>query len=264
MTPPILSLQHIHFRFHPHHNWVLKDLNLDLYPGQIIVVLGPNGVGKTTLLNISYGWYQPQSGTVLINQRDLNDYAHRELGQNIAIVSQRESTPYQFNILDYVLLGRTPYLKPFEMPSEEDVEVARAALKTTGLLHFAHRQISQLSGGELQLVFIARALAQQTRILLLDEITMHLDLRNQQMLMRLICQLRDQGLSILMTTHDPQVAVILADTVLLLNPSNHYLQGPPEEMIQSETLSRVYQTPIHVIDYQGRKLIDWTIERTDE
>ena len=155
---------------------VLHTLSLDLREGCPTVILGPNGSGKTTLLHIALGWLKPSNGRVLLAGKPLRAYSRRELGQWMGLVPQSEHTPFEYSLLEYVLLGRAPYLHPLAMPEASDYARAQAALERVGMGELSGRSILRLSGGERQLVLVARALAQETRLLLLDEPTSHLDL----------------------------------------------------------------------------------------
>ena len=205
----LLAFQDIAFRYQPHNGPVLRQLALEIQPGTITAILGPNGVGKTTLLHLTLGWLKPEAGQVRLAGKPLGSYSRHELGQWMALVPQSEHMPFDYSVIEYVLLGRAPYLKPLEMPGERDRLIARQAVEQVGLSGLEKRAITRLSGGERQLVLLARALAQQPRLLLLDEPTSHLDLSNKSRLLGLLQQLVAQGVTIMLTTHEPDVAAWL-------------------------------------------------------
>jgi iron complex transport system ATP-binding protein len=257
MNESILRFEHVTYRYTEAANNALEDLSLDIPRGQVTAVLGPNGAGKTTLLRLAYGRYAPTTGRVLLEGRPLTNYSRQELGQRMALVPQREANPFAYSLLDYVLLGRAPFLSPLEMPGDEDVYIARQALATVGLEAMAQRSLLALSGGEHQLVLIARALAQQPRLLLLDEPTSHLDLANKKRLIECLRNLAHQGVSILMTSHEPEVVATLAEHIVLMNGGRVIAAGPLEAIWQAETLSAVYGVALRVQRINGQYHVFW-------
>jgi len=258
MNPPLLALQEITFSYGAHNHNVLEHFSVALESGTVTAILGPNGAGKTTLLHIVLGWLRPQSGRVLLNDQPLRSFSRRQLSRWMGLVPQSEHVPYDYSVLEYVLFGRTPYLDPLEMPSEDDLEAATDALEMVGLGEFYKRSISRLSGGERQLVLVARALAQQPRILLLDEPTAHLDLGNKKRLLHLLRQLNQQGVTILLTTHEPEVASIIATHVVLVNKGQVLQTGSLEQVFTSDCLSTAYGINVEVRQIEGRRVILWS------
>ena len=158
MSEPILSLRNISYCYDGNHRNALKGLNLDIKNGSVTAILGPNGAGKSTLLHVILGWLRPSEGSIWMNGRHLKEYTRREAGQMMALVPQIEHMPFDYSVLEYVLLGRTPYLHPLESPRENDLHAAYHALKISGLSEMENRTVTSLSGGERQLVLLARAL----------------------------------------------------------------------------------------------------------
>jgi len=154
----ILSLKEIHFRYHLDTPNVLTNLSLDIPSGKITAILGPNGTGKTTLLHILLGLLKPFQGEVAIAGKPHREYSRQELSQLIGLVPQLESIPFNFSVLEYVLLGRSPYLKPFQLPGKEDLRITEEALESAGIYHLMNKPVTELSGGERQLVQISRVL----------------------------------------------------------------------------------------------------------
>lgn len=257
MSTPILSFEKVVFRYQPQDHRVLDELSLQITPASITAILGPNGVGKTTLLHLGLGWRRPQSGQVLLDGKDLLSYRRSELGQRIGLVPQTEHIAYDYSILEYVLLGRAPYLMPLEMPGEADCRAAQRALATVGLNNMSNRPVTELSGGERQLVLVARALAQQPRLLLLDEPTNHLDLGNKIHLLELLRDLKDSGVTVVFTTHEPEVAAVLADQLVLMRDGKVQHAGSLQEQFTSERLSETYNTPVEVHEVAGRRVVIW-------
>jgi iron complex transport system ATP-binding protein len=253
----LLHFQDIAFRYKGYNGQVLHQLALSIQPGTVTAILGPNGVGKTTLLHLALGWLKPESGQILLAGKPLSAYSRFELGQWMALVPQSEHMPFDYSILEYVLLGRAPYLKPLDMPGEQDCLIAQQSIQRVGLHGLEKRAITRLSGGERQLVLLARALAQQPKLLLLDEPTSHLDLGNKSRLLSLLQQLSAQGVTILLTTHEPEVAASLATHVLMMKREFVYHTGTLDQVLTTQRLTETYGVPVQVVQYGNRRLVLW-------
>jgi iron complex transport system ATP-binding protein len=246
----------------------LKDVDFDLRPGRIAAILGPNGAGKTTLLSLTLGWLSAWTGEIHLSGNPLRALPPRERGRLMALVPQAEHTPFDYTVLEYVLMGRAPHLPPLEMPSATDTEIAMNSLEQVGIESLAHRPVPQLSGGERQLMLLARALAQLaqppnsqspiTNLLLLDEPTAHLDLHNKFRIIEIMRRLRDSGVTLLMTNHEPDVVLAVADDVLLMESGVSPQFGTLDEVFTAEALSRVYGLPIRLVQVNGHKQVLWT------
>lgn len=256
MSEMLLSLQAIDFGYLPDGK-VLHSLTLEIETGTVTTILGPNGAGKTTLLHLALGWLQPRAGRVWLASRPLESYSRRELGRWIGLVPQSEHIPFEYSLLEYVLLGRAPYLKPLEMPGQKDFEAALLALERVGLGELWQRPVTNLSGGERQLVLVARALAQQPRLLLLDEPTSHLDLANKKRLADLLRSLAAQGVTVLLTTHEPEVAAAVASHLVLMRAGRVLHTGPLSETLTSRRLSETYGVPVRVDELAGQRVVLW-------
>ena len=256
----LLTFDHITYTYPTGSVPVMEDFNLQIAEGSITAILGPNGAGKTTLLHLALGWLHPRAGQVKLHEKPLRSYSRRELGQWMGLVPQSETTPFEYSLLEYVLLGRTPYLPPLAMPGPEDLQVSSDKLNQVGLSALHERTMPSLSGGERQLVLIARALAQQPKLLLLDEPTSHLDLSNKGKLVQLLRALRDQGVTIVFTTHEPDVASALATHLVLMRKGEVLKTGPAEEVMTSELLTELYHLPIQVHQVNGKRVVLWDNE----
>jgi len=253
-APNILSLSDLRFGYDRKLPTVLQGLALDIPPGTITAILGPNGAGKTTLLHIILGLLAPQAGKILIDGKPHTSYSRRQMSRLIGLVPQSEYIPFEFSVLEFVLLGRAPYLGPLEMPSEGDRQVALEALRSIGLEHLWDRPTPSLSGGERQLAMVARALAQKTRLLLLDEPTSHLDLGNRDRTLNVLRALARDGMTIIFTTHDPNLATT-ADYVVLLRRGAILAAGAMATTLTTENLSATYCIPVQVIRWDGRVFV---------
>ncbi len=251
----IISLSEVRFSYEGRKRQLFEGMSLEIPPGTITAVLGPNGSGKTTLLHLILGILSPSDGTVLIAHRPRHHYSRREFGQLVGLVSQDEYIPFDFTVLEYVLMGRAPRLHLLETPSPEDYEVARRAVETLELTPLTSRSIQSLSGGERQLVMVARALAQEPRILLLDEPTSHLDLANTHRILEVLQRLRAAGQTVLFSTHDPNSAAAVADYVILLREGAVQTAGRTAEVLTSEHLSATYGVPVEVVPLRDRLFV---------
>ncbi len=257
MNPAILRFDNLSYRYPGNQLHTLVNVNLELASGQVTAVLGPNGAGKTTLLRLAYGRFKPFKGQIFLLDQPLESIPRHKIGQSIALVPQREYSPFDYSLLEYVLLGRAPYLSALQLPDSQDLHIAEQALKTVGLHHQLNRSLQEISGGEHQLVLIARALAQEPKILLLDEPTSHLDLANKKRLIECLERLVSQQVTIMMTSHEPDVVSALADQVVLMSAGKVMFSGSLDDVWTDEHLSAAYNIPLRVIKVDGHKLVVW-------
>ncbi len=257
MSKPLVVFEQVAFRYDHRSPAVLSEINFHVPDQQVSVLFGPNGCGKTTLLYLTLGWLKAERGTIQISGQMLNRLNRRERGRLMALVPQSETIPFEYSVLEYVLLGRAPHLPSLAEPGEIDLEIAGHALERVGIERLAHSSMRALSGGERQLILIARALTQQPRLLLLDEPTAHLDLQNTYRLVEVLRELKRQGITILMTSHDPQVVLALADQVIILRDGKVFRQGTLEEVFTSEVLQALYAIPVRVTAVDGKKTLQW-------
>ena len=255
---PVLSFQNVSFGYPPDRALVLEALSLEIESGSITAVLGPNGVGKSTLLYLALGWLKPAGGRVLLGERELTAYTLRERGRRMSLVPQKEHFNFEFSLLEYVLLGRAPYLQPLETPGAADYRVAEQALGQVGLAGLMHRSVTRLSSGERQLVLLARALTQQPQLLLLDEPTSHLDLLNKSRLIETLRGLVAGGVTLLLTTHEPEVVSALATRAVLLRSGRILHAGSLDDCLTEDRLSDTYGLKVRVVEVDGRKVVLWT------
>lgn len=230
-------------------NIVLRDVSVSIYQGEFVGVIGPNGSGKTTLMRVATKVIRPAAGQVLLEGRDIGAMSYRELATRMAVVGPVDHDP-GMRTADMVLLGRIPLRERYRiLDGKTELEAAREAMNVTGLLHLRDRPVSTLSSGERQLAYVARALAQEPKLLFLDEPTSHLDIRHQVGLLDLVTKLnREKLLTVIMILHDLNLASQYCGRLLLLDKGSLASDGTPESVLTQETIERVYQTPVVVMN----------------
>ncbi len=227
-------------------NVVVDGVSFCVAPGEMLGILGPNGSGKSTLLRLLSGVLAPAGGAVYVHGQALASYSRRQLGKAIAVVPQETVIEFPFSVTEVVLMGRSPHLGGFAFEGDRDVEVAHQAMQRTGVLDLAHRSIHELSGGERQRVVLARALAQEANIMLLDEPGAFLDIRHTVEIYDLLQDLQREGRSIVTVLHDLNLAALYCDRVALLKAGRLVRLGRPEEVITYAALTDVYETEVYV------------------
>ena len=234
-----ITVQHLSYSYGQ--KAILNDLSFDIAEGSFHAILGPNGCGKTTLLRLIAGLLTPQHGTVLIDQKPVGSYPAKQLAQRIAFVQQHPQTDFEFSAFETVLMGRNPYQRHLQNESQADWDIVEQAMQQTNTWHLRMALPSQMSGGELQRVMIARALAQQTPILLLDEPTSNLDIAHQFEIMELLRDInRNEKKTILIVVHDLNLALRYCPLALLLHNHSLAFQGSIEETLMPDNIQRVF------------------------
>lgn len=239
MVQPLFNLKNVHFNYDG--EALIEALDLEISPGVFYGILGPNGAGKSTLLNLLTGASQPASGKIQLEGKELNRYSKRELAQIFAVVPQDYGVNFPFNVLEMVMMGRKPHLKRFQSPGEEDLKKVHEAMIISETLGFADRLVTQLSGGEKQRVIFARALAQDPKVLFLDEATSNLDIKHKLSVLKTVRRLnREKGLSVIAVLHDLNIAGLYCDQVILMEKGKVLFCGPASEVLTSENIRRVF------------------------
>jgi len=229
---------------------VLQTVSLDVQSGQVLALIGPNGAGKSTLLRAVSGVIPVQAGKVSVDKADLLSRPAMLRARYLAVVPQAVSLPPAYTVWETVILGRTPYLNFLGQVSEKDEQIARLALQRVDALDLAERRVGELSGGEQQRVLLARALAQSTPILLLDEPTVHLDLQHQVSLMETVHSLAHaDNLAVLVAMHDLNLAARYADRVALLVAGEIKAAGTPRQVLTPELISEAYHLTVRVVPH---------------
>ncbi len=251
----MLEVRGIHFR-HRNESDILKGVDFRVQAGGMTTILGPNGSGKTTLFKCITGLWKQQRGEILFENKDISRISHAERAKIFAVVPQEHEPPFPYSVIDVVLMGRVSHVGLFASPSKYDYEVAQEAINTVGILHLRDRAYTKISGGERQLVLIARALSQEAPILLLDEPTSHLDFRNQVLILKKVKEItRERGLTVLMTLHDPNLAMLFSDKVVILNGGSVTCTGSPDEVITEDTMKKVYGIDVSLIVFKDTRLV---------
>jgi iron complex transport system ATP-binding protein len=233
-------------------------VSLSVPPASMTAVIGANGSGKSTFIRMLAGLFQPAAGEVLLDGRPLAAWPPRSRAREIAYMPQTATAAFPFPALDVVLSGRTPHLPRFHLEGARDREIAMEALEAAGAAHLAARPVTALSAGERQMVALARALAQQPRVLLLDEPSSALDLKHRAGLMRALARLRgERGLAIVMITHDLQLTGSLFDRILALRDGETAACGRPDEVLRSDLLAEVYGEPNVRAQRMGAQTLVW-------
>ncbi len=250
---PLLEVKHIFFGYDQRD--VLQDISFQVNQGEIFFLLGPNGCGKTTLLDCVLGLLRLKGGEIYLNGTNINGIKPSIIARQVAYVPQSHEKTFPYSVTDIVLMGRAAYIGIAGSPSGEDLDIVDEALATVGILHLRNRRYTQLSGGEGQLVMIARALAQKTSLIVMDEPTAHLDYRHELVIMETIVELvRETGLSILMATHFPNHAFYfenndIATRVTLMNDSRFMTAGSATEILTEANLKSIYNVNARVFTH---------------
>jgi len=228
---------------------VLNNVSLCVDEGQVISILGPNGGGKTTLLKCMLGFLKFASGTVLCDGKDQKEIKQNEFWQKVAYVPQARTQTFPYLVKETVLMGRSAYLNLFQMPSQKDQEIAEDAMKRAGILHLAEKSCAEISGGELQLVLIARALASRPEILVMDEPETGLDFKNQLLVLNLIQKLsKEEHLSVVFNTHYPEHALEVSDHTLMLMKNGGSIFGTTKEIMTEKNMQDAFGVKIKIIE----------------
>lgn len=231
---------------------VVDSISLRLKVGEVVGLLGANGCGKTTLIKTILGLLPVQGGEVLLDGKNIKNWTSAQIARVIGYIPQMHTPPFPFEVLDVVLMGRTAHIKPFSSPSPQDVKIAERALDMLNISYLRDRVYTEISGGERQLVLIARALAQEPRILIMDEPTASLDFGNQIKVLSHVKQLAGMNIAVLMSCHFPEHAFIYSNRAVLLNEGRILHSGTPGETITAERLKTLYGIDVDIVTVKNR------------
>jgi iron complex transport system ATP-binding protein len=226
---------------------VLEDINLSVRAGEMVGLLGPNGSGKTTLIKLASGILKPKRGEIRLDGNRITDLSRRFIASRVAVVPQQFYIPFAFTASEVVMLGRTPFFRTLADESEDDRQVVDNSLELVGINELAGRRFDELSGGERQKVILAMALAQQPRLILLDEPTVHLDIAHQMEIVELVRGLNtERGLTVVAAMHDLNLASLYFDRLILLKEGRVWADGTPREVLTEAGISEVFAASVKV------------------
>jgi iron complex transport system ATP-binding protein len=231
---------------------VVTDVNLTVRSGDFLCLLGPNGVGKTTLFKSILGLQSIIGGNILIDGEATENWSRRRFARAVGYVAQAHAPPFPFKVIDVVAMGRAAHIGAFASPTLRDMAIAEEVLSAIGLWHLRDGTYTRISGGERQLVLIARALAQQPGFLFMDEPTSNLDYGNQvRVLTHILKLIHEQGLGVVMTTHNPNDALLYATAVAIMGPGGRFLTGSPHDIITKDLLDELYRVSVRMVPVGG-------------
>lgn len=247
-----VSLHHVSFSYIDVP--VLHAIDLMVQKGEMVALLGPNGSGKTTLIKLACGVLRPTEGEIHLDGSSLRRLKRREVAQRVAVVPQQFHMPFAFTLREVVLLGRTPFLRAFSDEGERDHQAVNRAMELMGLKELEQRFFNELSGGERQKGILAMALAQEPKLLLLDEPTAHLDINHQVEILELVKGLnREQGITVIGAMHDLNLAALYFDRLILLKEGRIFADGPPSQVLTEETIQDVFSASVQVTQHPSMK-----------
>jgi iron complex transport system ATP-binding protein len=242
---PILTLRKVGFRYAA--SWAVKGVDLDVFPGEMLGMLGPNGSGKTTLLKLLDGMLLPHEGEVLVRGKSMVTLKRGDVAKVVAMVAQENFFRFAFSVLEVVLMGRFPHLGRLQFERGKDLKIAVNALRATHSLELSGRSIHELSGGEKQRVLLARALAQEPGVILLDEPTSFLDLKYKKEIFDLIASLtKEKGLSVVIVSHDIDLVAQYCHRIVMLKNGSVHVTGTPDQVISAASIETVYECAVLV------------------
>jgi iron complex transport system ATP-binding protein len=227
---------------------ILNDISFSVDKGDLLAVLGPNGVGKSTMFRCILGFLPHYQGNIHLNNRDIRTMDHREIAKYIAYIPQSTHPVFNYTVLDVVLMGLTNQVNLLASPNQKHIDEASVAMESLGIAHLRNAGYGEISGGERQLVLIARALVQKAKILIMDEPTANLDYGNQFRVMCRISDLADEGYSIILSTHNPDHAFLYANRTLMIYDGRVIADGVPTEVLDAQLIKDVYGVDVHIED----------------
>jgi iron complex transport system ATP-binding protein len=225
---------------------VLRGVNLNVPAGEVACILGPNGCGKSTLLKCVARLLVPTHGAVQVGGQNVATLRREEIARLIGYIPQEHILSFPYSVRQVVLMGRAPYVAPFASPTARDIAISEEAMERVGIQHLRDKRYTEISGGERQLALIARVVAQQPRVLLLDEPTSHLDFRNQIQVLALIRMCARQGMCVVMSSHFPNHALGVASHIALMKDGTFVAQGPPDQVVTENNLRTIYDVDVRI------------------
>ena len=247
---PIISVNNLHFSY-PKRD-VLRGIDFELHQGEVVSLLGANGCGKSTLIRLVLGLLQGK-GEIQLQGKALKDYSQKEIASHIAYIPQYHNVPFNYTVLDMVVMGRVFKLGLFGSPTKKDFEQAYEALEMIGIESLAKRAFGELSGGQKQMVLLARALTQEAKTFIMDEPVSGLDYGNQIRLLEMINELSQKGYTFLKTTHYPDHAILVSSRVVVMNEGRIIASGTSKEVITENMMNNVYGINANIIEHNAKQ-----------
>ncbi|PMP95565.1 MAG: ABC transporter ATP-binding protein [Thermodesulfobacterium geofontis] len=252
----MLEIKNLSFKHKGQKEEILKDISFVANQGEITTILGPNGTGKTTLFKCITGVWGNYRGEIIVNKKKVDNLSFTERAKFFSVVPQDHEPPFPYSVFEVVLMGRASYVGIFSSPNKRDYEKVEETLELIGIYHLRDKPYTKISGGERQLTLIARALVQETPVIILDEPTSHLDFKNQQLILSKIKEItKEKSLITVITLHDPNLASLFSDKVVIIKDGKVLHNGHPSEVMNKSILKEVYGVEVEVIKYNGINLV---------
>ncbi|GBF36572.1 ABC transporter ATP-binding protein [Methanofervidicoccus abyssi] len=250
----MIEIKNLHFAYSGD-RYILEDISFKVGRGELCGIFGPNGVGKSTLFKCIIGFLKPKIGKIYVDGRDITKMSIENIAKLIAYVPQEHRPPFPYLVKEIVLMGRTPHLGGIFGPKKIDMDKAIEAMEVVGISHLAERPYTELSGGQRQLVLLARALAQETGVMVLDEPTSALDFRNQLKIWNTLKRLTEDGISVVVSVHDPNHMLWFCDRVIVLHRGKIIANGKPYEVITEDVLNTLYGNICRIKELDSIKIV---------
>ena len=246
----IYDVRSVDFTYPGTQRQVLHKISFTVEAGEIMEILGPNGAGKTTLLSLMLGFMKADGGEIRIKDRPIDALSHKEIAKTVGYVPQAHEPSFDYKVKDFIIMGAAPDKGMFQNTNAQDEERCFDVMKDLGIEHLADRSYVKISGGERQQVLIARAIMARPEIILFDEPTAHLDYGNAYRTLQMVKHMAERGFAVVMTTHDPNHALLLGGKTGIIDRTGHMYCGPAEEILTEEHLAGIYNCPLRLIDIE--------------
>jgi len=250
-----ITLRKISFNYPNQTRFFISDLIVSIPGRKITALIGPNGSGKTTILKILAGMLEPSNGSILLENKNYRDYSRTQLAKKLSFLPQKENQNQEMTVSEFILTGRAPYIPIWQSPSLQDKEIVDSLMDRFHLQHLKDSSIHQVSGGEFQKIRLMRVFAQQTKVLLLDEPTSHLDLKNRRSILEMIRDEAGHGVTIVFSTHDPDEAADIADHLVLLQAGKAMQTGSTRNVFTKDNFEKLFNMPVDVINVNGKRVL---------
>lgn len=248
-----LTVSHLKYAYSKKSPEVLHDITFSAHYGDVLSILGPNGVGKSTMFKCILGFFKEYSGTISLDGEDIRALTHKQIAKKIAYIPQSTYPTFNYDVLDVVLMGMTAHLSALSSPNEHHIKEAHTALESLGIGHLENVGYGEISGGERQLVLITRALVQKAKLLIMDEPTANLDYGNQLRIMCRVAELAREGYLIILSTHNPDHAFLYANRVLVLQNGGVIAEGNPDAVLTEEVIRQVYGVDTRISTFEDER-----------